>query len=113
MLKIVESIKSGWHSGKANKLLKNGNYNEALRYYELALKSTDNIGGRASLLECAAKSALLSGNQEKAILYLKESLSIYHKFKDSNSLFNDSFLRVKSNLNEIKMEKERKNGIKP
>ena len=102
---IIKAIKHGWYSGKGNKNLRNGNYREAFNYYKEALKYSENEGGRAAILECAAKSLIFLNEYNEAASYLEESLTIYKELEDCNTIFKAGADRVRNMLDSIKMDK--------
>ncbi len=100
-MSIYKAIRHGWHSGKGNKNLRNENYKKALEQYDIALRYSENEGGRAAILECAAKALIHLGRYDKAMSYLHESLSYYKKFEGKNELFRSSAIRVTNLLKEL------------
>jgi tetratricopeptide (TPR) repeat protein len=106
MHKLYNALLSGRHAGKAIKLTKRGQYEDALMHYKLALfhESKSGTGRNPTTLECLARAYARLGNLKEALAAAEESYDLYKRLNSKNNLIVESKTRVEQFITALKSE---------
>ncbi len=99
---IYHSMMSGWHEGKGHKNIRKGNFEDALKHYNLALKFAENEGGTPILIECIACTYARLENFNEALKQAETSLELLLPFENTSPVFDKSINRVKKLVEVLK-----------
>jgi len=103
MIKIIQELingaKSGWYSGKGHKATRRGEYEKALRYYELALECEEKegkcgAGPNPVAIECISRTHARLGNYKEALLAAEKSKDLYKRLNPNTKIVDDCTKRV-------------------
>jgi tetratricopeptide (TPR) repeat protein len=95
-------VKCGSFSGKGHKHTRNGNFEDALNCYQIALSYSDNEGGSAILLECIARSHARLGNIDQALLETNECILKLKNLDCSEPVIKNTKARVAALIDALK-----------
>jgi tetratricopeptide (TPR) repeat protein len=103
---LYSALLSGRHQGKAIKLSKRGQYQEALNRYKLALfyEGKNGTGPNPATLECLARTYARLGNLKEALAAATESYNLYRRLDSKNKLIEASIIRVEGFITALKSE---------
>jgi len=96
---LISGAKSGWYSGRGHKATRRGEYEKALRYYELALEY-EGKEGKCSIcpnpvaIECIARTQARLGNLKEALIAAEKSQELYGQLDPNTKLVADCTNRV-------------------
>lgn len=99
MQQLINNIKSGWHSGKGHKAIRQGKYEEALRHYQLTVQHESQNGKYGSrpnpvTLECIARTYARLGNYEESLITANKAEGLYKQLNSNKKLVTDCITRV-------------------
>ncbi len=102
-------MKAGWHSGRGHKATRRGEYEKALRHYELALEYEGKegkcgAGSNPVAIECIARTQARLGNYREALLAAEKAKNLYKQLNQNTKLVADCTARVERFINLLKTE---------
>lgn len=108
MRELYNALLSGHHSGKAIKLAKRGQYEEALSHYNRALlhEGRSGTGSNPATLECIARTYARLGKLKEALAAAEQSYDLYKALNSTNNLILQSITRAEHFIAALKSENE-------